>query len=353
MLTLYSAADILTGPGCPVCRYATEASDRYLGWFALEGHADAGYLSVLRASLGTCARHTRLHMSQPGASVRLTAVYRYVLTAARDQLAGRATPVQPCPACEHARAAAGRAAETLADGLADGEVMDRCRQLGGVCIPHMRTAAASAPRHIVTWLADTLREAASAPTAGSGWLAGADRDAEARAVLRHEVPPSGTPLPGACVVCLAAAQAERDCLAGLAGPARREADAGPGLAVCAEHLADLAASAATPGRLRAMLAWQANCLIAQTQQRVLRGPGWARWLRPGGKPDRSPGCRVCQARTDAQVSALARLTAAIGSSQPPEPGSRPLCVRHVLRVRGLDRPAAHVLVTGSLMAADV
>ena len=108
---------------------------------------------------------------------------------------------------------AGRAAETLADGLADGEVMDRCRQLGGVCIPHMRTAAASAPRHIVTWLADTLREAASAPTAGPGWLAGADRDAEARAVLRHEVPPSGTPLPGACVVCLAAAQAERDCLA--------------------------------------------------------------------------------------------------------------------------------------------
>ena len=197
MLTLYSAADILTGPGCPVCRYATEASDSYLGWFAFEGHADAGYLSVLRASLGTCARHTRLLMSQPGASVRLTAVYRYVLTAARDQLAGRTTPVQPCPACEHASAAAGRAAETLADGLADGDVMDRCRQLGGVCIPHMRTAAASVPRHIVTWLADTLREAASAPTAGSGWLAGADRDAEARAVLRHEVPPSGTPLPGA------------------------------------------------------------------------------------------------------------------------------------------------------------
>ena len=52
------------------------------------------------------------------------------------------------------------------------------------------------------------------------------------------------------------------------------------------------------------------------------------------------------------MSALARLTAAIGSSQAPEPGSGPLCVRHVLRVRRLDRPAAHVLVTGSLMVAD-
>ena len=41
VLTLYSAADLLTGPGCAVCRYAAEAGDRYLAWFALEAHADA------------------------------------------------------------------------------------------------------------------------------------------------------------------------------------------------------------------------------------------------------------------------------------------------------------------------
>ena len=33
VLTLYTAADLLTGPGCPVCRYADEAGDRYLAWF--------------------------------------------------------------------------------------------------------------------------------------------------------------------------------------------------------------------------------------------------------------------------------------------------------------------------------
>lgn len=38
VLTLYTAADLLTGPGCPVCRYASEAASRYLTWFALEGH---------------------------------------------------------------------------------------------------------------------------------------------------------------------------------------------------------------------------------------------------------------------------------------------------------------------------
>jgi len=74
VLTLCSAADLLTAPGCPVCRYATEASDRYLGWFALEGHAQSATIT------------------------RLTAVYRYVVTAAGDRLAGRHGPPAACPA---------------------------------------------------------------------------------------------------------------------------------------------------------------------------------------------------------------------------------------------------------------
>jgi hypothetical protein len=58
VLTLYSAADLLTGAGCPVCRYAGEASDRYLAWFALERHAHATTVTRLCSSLGMCAGHT-------------------------------------------------------------------------------------------------------------------------------------------------------------------------------------------------------------------------------------------------------------------------------------------------------
>jgi AraC-like DNA-binding protein len=106
VLTLYSAADLLTGPGCRVCRYADEAADRYLAWFALEAHAEAVTITRLCASLGMCPRHTRRLMGQPGAATRLTAVYRYVLEAARDRLAGRAVPLAACPGCEHDDAAA-------------------------------------------------------------------------------------------------------------------------------------------------------------------------------------------------------------------------------------------------------
>ena len=140
VLTLYTAADLLTGPGCPVCRYADEAGDRYLAWFALEGHADAATVTRLCSSLGMCARHTRGLMSQPGAARRLTAVYRYVVEAARDLLSGRAASIDACPACEHDRGAVGRALDTLLDGLADNLVRDRYRELGGLCIPHLRAA---------------------------------------------------------------------------------------------------------------------------------------------------------------------------------------------------------------------
>ncbi|MGH3166939.1 MAG: hypothetical protein ACRDN0_13770, partial [Trebonia sp.] len=77
---------LLTGPGCPVCRYVDEAADRYLAWFAFEAHADAGLITRLCSSLGMCPRHTRALMSQPGAARRLTVVYRYVLAALGDRL---------------------------------------------------------------------------------------------------------------------------------------------------------------------------------------------------------------------------------------------------------------------------
>jgi hypothetical protein len=125
-----------------VCRYADEAADRCLAWFALEGHADAATITRLCTSLGMCPRHTRGLTSQPGAARRLTALYGYVMRAARDCLTSRAARPGDCPACKHDDGTAGRALETLLDGLTDGQVRDRFRQLGGLCIPHLRAASA-------------------------------------------------------------------------------------------------------------------------------------------------------------------------------------------------------------------
>lgn len=128
-------------------------------------------------------------MSQPGATVRLTAVYRYVVTAAGNQLAGRNAQQAACPACEHDDSAARRALDTLLDDLADPPVMARLQELGGLCLPHL-TAAAGRSRRAAA-LAETAQHTIAAPGHRCDWLAGTDHDAETRACCAEPFPRPG------------------------------------------------------------------------------------------------------------------------------------------------------------------
>ncbi len=342
VLILYSAADLLTRPGCPVCRYAGEASDRYFSWFALEGHAQTVTITRLCASLGMCARHTRGLLTQPGAAPRLTAVNRYLVQAARDQLTGRSARLAECPACEHDDAAAARALDTLLDELPDPAVQQRYRELGGLCIPHLRTAIGRARRRLPGWLADQVTVALAAPPPpGPGWLTGIDHDAAARVQFRNALPARVQPGADGCAACLAAAHAERHDLAVLAQPSiRRQPDHRQLL--CAGHLSDLAVLVGQDN-LRPLLAWQAGCLAA-----VLCG-GRDGWLPPWRKRSSHPvPCAVCLHSRTAARQALGELRAAV-----PEPGlPAPLCVRHVLALRAADPSAGQVAVPCAAAHAD-
>jgi hypothetical protein len=350
ILTLYCAADLLTAPGCPVCRYAAEASDRYMGWFALEGHAQPGMIATLGGSLGMCAAHSRRLIGQPGAAIRLTAVYRYVVTAARDRLAGGTARIAACPACEHDDGAAGRALETLLDGLDDNSAADRCRDLGGLCIPHFAAAAGHSRRRIVAWLGETMQETlAAADLDRIMWLAGADADAEARAVLRASVRDAGGPAPGACAACMAAMRAERGSLSLLpAGQGRRPGDCRPTAPLCGGHLADAAASAAKAGGLRLLLTEQAAAATARTRSRT--GPLRA---RPGANRGGSRVCPACQARGEAERQALADLSRNLRESQPSTHRMLPLCARHHLDLRATGKQAPLAAARSAAAAADL
>jgi hypothetical protein len=339
ILTLYDATDLLTAPGCPVCRYASEASDRYLRWFALEGHSQPDTITKLCACLGPCPRHTRLLMSQPGAAVRMTAVYRYVVTAARDRLAGRGGRLATCPACDHDAAADDRALDTLLEGLTDSATMYRCRELGGVCLPHLAAAVTVGRRPTVGWLTETVRDSIAAHP---DWLVGTDPDAEIRAVLRRSVPTTGRPAPTACPPCLASAQAERDVLDQLPGLSKDGPD--PALTLCAAHLGD--AAAATGGQhgpSAALLAWQAECLTAKANT---RSPHWL----PAGRRHRAPAgeCAVCRARRDAARRVLAEISA----EHRLRAGGAP-CVRHHLVLRAAYPRVGQALAPAAIEAANM
>ena len=351
VLTLYTAADLLTGPGCPVCRYADEAADRYLAWFALEGHADTVTVTRLCASLGMCPRHTRGLISQPGATRRLTALYRYLTRAARDRLVGRAAGPVGCPACEHDDGAAARALDTLLEGLADSQARDRYRELGGLCLPHLRAASVRGEHRIVSWLAQTMTATVSAGLATRGWLAGTGHDADTRAVLRNALPTAVLPGSGACTACLATGRAEHARLARIArggGQVRPDAR----FLLCAGHLRDLTVLAGQPAA-SSLLAWQASSLAGVM---IRPGPapgcsaGWPWSRRRGAGPGPCPVCMDTAAAAQRAIDDLrARLRAA-----PPAPGRQaPLCVRHLLSLKGADPWAGQVTAAGAIDRADL
>lgn len=277
-------------------------------------------------------------MSQPGAATRLTAVYRYVLVSAQDRLGGKATPVAACPACEHDGSAADRALGTLLEGLTDPSVKDRCQQLGGLCIPHLRAAAARGHRRVVSWLAETMTLTVSARPAGLEWLAGdADRDAEVRAVLLQAIPARAEPGSYVCAACLAAAHSERDRVAQLAvRPAGGNAQVA--LLLCAGHLADAAVAAGPGGSTHALLAWQANCQVASfsgpSAARGERRGSPAAWLRGARRRAGSlDDCGLCRARDHAARRALDDVRNGLFSTTEDADRQVTLCVRHLLGLR--------------------
>jgi hypothetical protein len=356
VLTLYSAADLLTRPGCPVCRYADEASDRYFAWFALEGHAQAVAITRLCASLGMCPRHTRGLLTQPGAAPRLTAVNRYLVQAARDQLTGRASRLAGCPACEHDDAAVARALDTLLDELPDPAVRQRYRELGGLCIPHLRTATGESRRRLPAWLADTVLAALAAPPPpGPGWLTGIDHDAAARVQLRNAFPARARTRADGCAACLAAAHTERRDLADLARPGDRGQPDRIRL-LCGAHLSDLAVLAGQDG-IQPLLAWQAGCLAAVLSPPATRASGRERrpggWPRPWRRPAAHPvPCAVCLRSRSAAREVLGELRGPLRAARP-DPGlPAPLCARHVLALRAADPSAGQVAAPSAVAHAD-
>jgi hypothetical protein len=355
VLTLYSAADLLTGPGCPVCRYADEAGDRYLAWFALEGHAGAGTITRLCSSLGMCPRHTRGLMSQPGAERRLTAVYRYVMDAARDRLGGRAVRPDVCPACEHDDQVVGRALDTLLEGLIDNSVQARYRELGGLCLPHLRAASARAGHRAITWLTQTTTATVTGRAASLSWLAGTDHDADRRAVLRHAAMAIERPGSDVCLACLAAARSENDQLAQLLRAIER---GGPDRTVlCAAHLADLVARAGQRGAAT-LLAWQAGCLAKGLTRHARSSPGQnlgggpARWLRPRRRDGGADGCPVCLTRENSMRRAVDDLRASLRATRPITDRQVALCARHLLGLKAVDPWAGRVTAPGGVERAQ-
>ena len=370
-LVLFGAADLLSVAGCPVCRYTADDTDRFYGWFALEGHADTGMTTRLCASLGLCPVHTRGIAGQPGAGQRLTAVYRYLLQAAVRYLSDGSSPPDSCLGCTREAEAGQRALDTLLAGLDEEDLWDRYADAGGLCLPHLRGAAATGGRRRrpgrrrVAALADIMGSRLAEDPSCAAVVAGdMAADSVLRIRLRAQLPAlpaaSARDLPGqdgqegylgpgdlpgqagqegylgpdACPACLAGALAEREALAEVtamaASSGRAPAGSSPGL--CRAHLQEICSQAAempTSGSCARLLEWQARRSLAEVRRLAerpglrdafsLRGhrlvdapsPAGTR-RRPGTEPEAghdagAAGCPACAPRRAAVRSAMTQM----------------------------------------------
>ena len=103
-----------------------------------------------------------------------------------------------------------------------------------------------------------MMAAVAARPASLRWLAGTDRDADVRAVLRQAAPYSARPGSGVCRACLAAARSENTRLTEILRTTDRGQRDGR-LLLCAGHLGDLVVLAGQRDAA-AVLTWQAACL---------------------------------------------------------------------------------------------
>jgi hypothetical protein len=334
VLLLGSPAGLLSRPGCPACWYAAESSDAYLRWFALEGHGDVDMITRLCGARGMCAWHTRRLVAQPGAAGRLTAVYKYVVRAATDDLG--AEPAG-CPACEHDSAAADRVVGVL---LEDITAADRWayKEHGGLCLPHLRRAALLA-RGDIRWLVRFMASRLSESRPSLDLLAGGpDPDVQARAACRAALARRLSPgQPWTCSVCWAAASWERTTLADFG--AAPSASAGDDL--CSAHLRDVAWQAPAADDLLAGRAAAERERLGQVldgKPRLLGiAPGWlsVRARRALADPD----CSLCRGRGNAAGRAIGQLAASRSGLMP---AAFRLCVRHVRRLDDADPVAGQL-----------
>lgn len=336
VLLLGSPAGLLSRPGCPACWYTAEAGDAYLSWFALEGHGDVDMITRLCASRGMCAPHTRRVLAQPGAAGRLSAVYKYVLSAAIGDLG--AAPAG-CPACEHDCAAQDRVLGVLLENVT---AADRWtyKQHGGLCLPHLRRAVLLTAHGDLRWLVRFMASRLSESLPTLALLAGGpDPDARARAGYRSALARRLSPgQPWTCSACWAAASWEREGLADL-GQGASAPSTHDGL--CSAHLCDAALQASAVGELlvsQAVLQRQRLGQVLDGKPRLLGiAPGWLSLRARRGLAD--PDCALCRGMRDAAGRAISQLAAGRSELMP---AAFRLCIRHVRRLDAADPVAGQL-----------
>ena len=348
---------LLKDPGCPACVYVAEAERSFFSWFVIETSTAIEVQARLRASLGMCPAHSRLLVEEIGEGPVLTRVMRQALAGARERLDGE--PPGRCPACDARASASKRVCQMLIDGLHDPANAHSYREHGGMCLPHVLEAVASAEQSVMRLVCERLLTSLEDPQdAGLALLAGIDRDAPRRARWRDQLPedPAGASTIDAlcarlaiptCSVCLSRGHMGRSYVRWLVERSREHDHSvarDPG-ELCSIHLHDLHladpdAGAEAMQRKRASRVGKLTVLLERLDglsppRRGRRGSD-DRSQRPLEEFRSASHCPACHASDAIEHSQLELTGASLALTAVRDRYERGhgLCFRHAMQLRG-------------------
>ncbi len=142
-------------PGCPICHIGQAAGRRYLDILLFESVNDPGIRKQLESSLGFCYYHSRELLTFPGKRLGAGIIEQHMLKVALRQIHQTSAPSRrlffskrdenrkiekaPCPACEQAEAAEGRATKDMLQHFVD-DLDQPLAEAGGLCLNHVQQA---------------------------------------------------------------------------------------------------------------------------------------------------------------------------------------------------------------------
>jgi cytochrome c556 len=138
----YNLLDTLRRTGCPFCRIATGAGQRYLETTFYEFVNDPSVRRQVASARGFCREHTRLvrRLGDPlgVALLHETLLDELIKADERDLFA---MPKEDCPACRYVAQSLATSMGTFLDNFDEPEIQEYLQQAPTICFPHYQQLA--------------------------------------------------------------------------------------------------------------------------------------------------------------------------------------------------------------------
>ncbi|HHX44683.1 MAG TPA: hypothetical protein GX714_11970 [Chloroflexi bacterium] len=175
----FELVDAQALPGCPVCRLAYKATDRYLDSLLYEAVLDPDVRAKLKSAQGFCSRHAEMLTRRPGRALGVALIYRDIIRTLAERLAeGEYRPAPSvldrllgrehgakavaealaqatrCPACIIAEQSENTYLDLMLAHITDDTLYRAYAEGEGLCLPHLigaleRVSDAEAFRRLV------------------------------------------------------------------------------------------------------------------------------------------------------------------------------------------------------------